>query len=60
MCLGFFGHVACVSSGEAGMSTVTSEEADEDLESLKFNLNIESLGLVLYSSDPKLVSHMNK
>lgn len=41
------------------MSTVTSdEESDEDLESLKFNLNIESLGLVLYSSDPKLVSHM--
>ncbi|KAG7239598.1 hypothetical protein INR49_028750 [Caranx melampygus] len=45
------------SSGDAAISTTTcDDEADEDLESLKFNLNIESLGLVLYSSDPKLLS----
>ncbi|XP_071346078.1 intermembrane lipid transfer protein VPS13C isoform X2 [Trachinotus anak] len=35
--------------------TVSSdEEANESTESMKFNLNIESLGLVLYSSDSKL------
>ncbi|XP_040904460.1 vacuolar protein sorting-associated protein 13C isoform X1 [Toxotes jaculatrix] len=40
--------------GDAGKSTVSSnEEADEALESMKFNFNIESLGLVLYSSDSK-------
>uniref|UniRef100_A0A3B4TYL0 Vacuolar protein sorting 13 homolog C n=1 Tax=Seriola dumerili TaxID=41447 RepID=A0A3B4TYL0_SERDU len=42
---------------DVGKSTVSSdEEADEALESMKFNFSIESLGLVLYSSDPKLPS----
>ncbi|KAF3832059.1 hypothetical protein F7725_025724 [Dissostichus mawsoni] len=31
----------------------TGGEDQEDLENLRFNLNIESLGLVLYSNDPK-------
>ncbi|XP_056226494.1 intermembrane lipid transfer protein VPS13C isoform X5 [Seriola aureovittata] len=45
------------SSGDVGKSTVSSdEEADEALESMKFNFSIESLGLVLYSSDPNLPS----
>ena len=34
----------------------TGGEDQEDLENLRFNLNIESLGLVLYSNDPKQVS----
>ncbi|XP_039984071.1 vacuolar protein sorting-associated protein 13C [Xiphias gladius] len=41
-------------AGDVGKPTVsTDEEADEALESMKFNFNIESLGLVLYSNDPK-------
>ncbi|KAK5914777.1 hypothetical protein CesoFtcFv8_000431 [Champsocephalus esox] len=31
----------------------TGGEDQEDLENLRFNLNIETLGLVLYSNDPK-------
>ncbi|XP_029354917.1 vacuolar protein sorting-associated protein 13C isoform X2 [Echeneis naucrates] len=42
-------------TADVGKSNVSSnEEADEVLESIKFNFNIESLGLVLYNSDPKL------
>uniref|UniRef100_A0A8C4NUD4 Vacuolar protein sorting-associated protein 13C n=1 Tax=Dicentrarchus labrax TaxID=13489 RepID=A0A8C4NUD4_DICLA len=33
--------------------TVSSDEEDEALETMKFNFNIESLGLVLYSDDLK-------
>lgn len=48
-----------MSSGDVGKPTVsTDEEADEALESMKFNFNIESLGLVLYSNDPKQVSQI--
>ena len=37
--------------------TVSSdEEEDEALETLKFNFNIEALGLVLYGNDSKQVS----
>ncbi|XP_041804195.1 vacuolar protein sorting-associated protein 13C isoform X2 [Chelmon rostratus] len=36
----------------------TDEEEDEALESMKFNFNIESLGLVLYSDDPKQPSDL--
>ncbi|XP_050931802.1 LOW QUALITY PROTEIN: intermembrane lipid transfer protein VPS13C [Lates calcarifer] len=34
-------------------SVSSDEEVDEALDSVRFNFNIESLGLVLYSSDPK-------
>ncbi|XP_029986697.1 vacuolar protein sorting-associated protein 13C isoform X4 [Sphaeramia orbicularis] len=34
-------------------SIISSEDEDESLETIKFNFNIESLGLVLYSNDPK-------
>lgn len=37
------------------MTVSHSEEEDETLETVKFNFNIESLGLVLYL-DPKQVS----
>ncbi|XP_053284291.1 intermembrane lipid transfer protein VPS13C [Pleuronectes platessa] len=40
-------------AGVVKTSVSTSEEEDEDLESLKFQFNIESLGLVLYSDDPQ-------
>ncbi|XP_047187417.1 vacuolar protein sorting-associated protein 13C isoform X3 [Scophthalmus maximus] len=41
-------------SGDMGKASVSSgEEAGEALESVKFNFNIESLGLVLYSNDPQ-------
>lgn len=46
-----------VSSDDVGKPTVSSaEEEDEALETMRFNFNIESLGLVLYSNDPKQVS----
>lgn len=46
-----------VSSDGTGKSTEGSkEEDDEALETLKFNFNIESLGLVLYNNPPKQVS----
>lgn len=46
-----------VSSDGAGKSTGGSEEEDDEaLETLKFNFNIESLGLVLYNNIPKQVS----
>ncbi|XP_035538229.1 vacuolar protein sorting-associated protein 13C [Morone saxatilis] len=41
-------------TGNIGKLTVSSdEEQDEALETMKFNFNIESLGLVLYSDDLK-------
>lgn len=44
-------------SGDVGRPTVNrDEEEEEPLETMKFNFNIESLGLVLYSNDPKQVS----
>ncbi|CAB1424168.1 unnamed protein product [Pleuronectes platessa] len=46
-------------AGVVKTSVSTSEEEDEDLESLKFQFNIESLGLVLYSDDPQQVCHRN-
>lgn len=46
-----------MSSDDVGKLTVSSdEEEDEALEAMRFNFNIESLGLVLYSNDPKQVS----
>lgn len=46
-----------VSSDGTGKSTGGSEEEDDEaLETLKFNFNIESLGLVLYNNLPKQVS----
>lgn len=46
-----------VSSDGTGKSTGGSEEEDDEaLETLKFNFNIESLGLVLYNNHPKQVS----
>ncbi|KAJ4923388.1 hypothetical protein JOQ06_000721 [Pogonophryne albipinna] len=39
--------------GAAEPVAETGGEDQEDLENLRFNLNIESLGLVLYSNDPK-------
>lgn len=42
------------------MSAAGSEEDDDDkaLETLKFNFNIESLGLVLYNNHPAQVSFL--
>ncbi|XP_044053106.1 vacuolar protein sorting-associated protein 13C isoform X3 [Siniperca chuatsi] len=46
-------------TGDVGKPTVSSdEEEDEALETMKFNFNIESLGLVLYSNDPKQPSDL--
>ncbi len=45
-----------MSPGDVGKPTVRSDEEEEALETIKFNFNIESLGLVLYSNDPKQVS----
>lgn len=46
-------------SGDVGKPTVNSEEEeDEALETVRFNFNVESLGLVLYSDDSTKVSHM--
>lgn len=49
-----------MSSGDVGKASVISDgEEEEALETLKFNFNIESLGLVLYKNDPKQVGdHM--
>ncbi|XP_029283566.1 vacuolar protein sorting-associated protein 13C [Cottoperca gobio] len=41
-----------------GGETLLSNEEEEALETLKFNFNIESLGLVLYSTDPKQPSDL--
>ncbi|XP_076592336.1 intermembrane lipid transfer protein VPS13C isoform X4 [Chaetodon auriga] len=47
------------SAGVVEKPTVSSDEVeDEALESMKFNFNIESLGLVLYSDDPKQPSDL--
>lgn len=57
----FVGGVLCfVHSDNVGKPSVSSdEEEDEALETLKFNFNIESLGLVLYRNSPKQVGdHM--
>lgn len=46
-----------VMSGVVDKPNLSSDdEEDEALESMRFNFNIESLGLVLYSDDPKQVS----
>ncbi|XP_070692075.1 intermembrane lipid transfer protein VPS13C [Pempheris klunzingeri] len=46
-------------TGDVEKLTVSSdEEEDEALETMKFNFSIESLGLVLYSHDPKQVSNL--
>ncbi|KAK2854371.1 hypothetical protein Q5P01_007032 [Channa striata] len=46
--------VACPPKDDVGKPAVSSEEEeDEPLETVRFNFNIESLGLVLYSQDPK-------
>lgn len=34
----------------------SGEEEEESMETMKFNFNIESLGLVLYRNDPTRVS----
>lgn len=44
-----------LASADVGTLTVGDEEG-ESLETLRFTVNIESLALVLYSSDPKQVS----
>lgn len=44
------------SSADIGKPTVAiDEEEDDTLETIRFNFSIESLGLVLYSNDPKQV-----
>ncbi|XP_074513317.1 intermembrane lipid transfer protein VPS13C isoform X9 [Sebastes fasciatus] len=46
-------------TGDVGKPSVSGEEEEEEaLETLKFNFNIESLGLVLYSNDPKQSSDL--
>ncbi|XP_065808670.1 intermembrane lipid transfer protein VPS13C isoform X5 [Labrus bergylta] len=46
-------------TGDVGKKTVSSDEDEEEpLETMKFNFSIESLGLVLYSSDPKQPSEL--
>lgn len=35
---------------------MSSDEEEEEEETMRFNFNIESLGLVLYNNDPKQVS----
>uniref|UniRef100_A0A8C3A3N4 Vacuolar protein sorting 13 homolog C n=1 Tax=Cyclopterus lumpus TaxID=8103 RepID=A0A8C3A3N4_CYCLU len=43
-----------LTSGDLGKPFLSSDEEEEEaLETLKFNFNIESLGLVLYRNDPK-------
>ncbi len=50
-----------MSSGDVLKPNVSSDEKEEEaLENIKFNFNIESLGLVLYSNDPKQVSQYRK
>lgn len=45
------------SAADPGKPTVRGDEDEEEsTETLRFNFNIESLALVLYSSDPKQVS----
>lgn len=46
-----------LNSGDVGKPTAISEEEEDGaLETMKFNFNIESLGLVLYNNDPIQVS----
>ncbi|KAL6113696.1 vps13c [Pungitius sinensis] len=42
-------------AGDVGKPAVSSDEEEEEeaLETMRFNFNIESLGLVLYNNDPK-------
>ncbi|KAM8893527.1 intermembrane lipid transfer protein VPS13C isoform 2-T2 [Spinachia spinachia] len=42
-------------TGDVGKPAVSSDEEEEEaaLETMRFNFNIESLGLVLYNDDPK-------
>ncbi|XP_070763918.1 intermembrane lipid transfer protein VPS13C isoform X2 [Enoplosus armatus] len=48
-------------TGNVRKPTVSSdEEEDEALETMKFNFNIESLGLVLYSNNPKQPSDLHR
>ncbi|KAM6950364.1 intermembrane lipid transfer protein VPS13C [Lycodopsis pacificus] len=48
-------------TGDVGKPAVSSEEEEEEaLETMKFNFNIESLGLVLYSNDPKQPSDLQR
>ncbi|XP_075939319.1 intermembrane lipid transfer protein VPS13C isoform X3 [Anarhichas minor] len=47
-------------TGDVGKPAVSSEEEEEALETMKFNFNIESLGLVLYSKDPKQPSDLQR
>lgn len=43
--------------GESDKPAGSSEgDSDEAVEMVKFNFNVESLGLVLYHNDPKQVS----
>ncbi|XP_068584903.1 intermembrane lipid transfer protein VPS13C isoform X2 [Cebidichthys violaceus] len=48
-------------TGDVGKPAVSSKEEEEEaLETMKFNFNIESLGLVLYSNDPKQPSDLQR
>ncbi|XP_076012416.1 intermembrane lipid transfer protein VPS13C isoform X2 [Genypterus blacodes] len=48
-------------SDEVGkLSDNGDQEEDEPLETVRFNFNIESLGLVLYSNDPKQASGLRQ
>ncbi|XP_068438571.1 intermembrane lipid transfer protein VPS13C isoform X2 [Clinocottus analis] len=49
-------------TGDVGKPAVSSDEEEEEeaLETMKFNFNIESLGLVLYSNDPKQPSDLKR
>lgn len=48
-----------VCSGDVENPTVSGEEEEEEaLETVSFNFCVESLGLVLYSSNSQQVSHL--
>lgn len=55
----YFVDVFCVSDDVGKPRVSRDEQEDATLETLKFNFNIESLGLVLYRNDPEQVGeHM--
>lgn len=56
-----FVYLGFMCSGDVRNMTVSSEEEEnEALGTVRFNFNIESLGLVLYSDDTTQVSHVEK
>uniref|UniRef100_A0AAQ4Q6C5 Vacuolar protein sorting 13 homolog C n=2 Tax=Gasterosteus aculeatus aculeatus TaxID=481459 RepID=A0AAQ4Q6C5_GASAC len=47
-------------TGDVGKPAVSSDEEEEEEETMRFNFNIESLGLVLYNNDPKQPSDLRR